>query len=189
LGYVVAVAAAALLADAVIETLATGSSIRTSALAAAALYVIITAATWRTRIGWRGRVSIALPIVLGLVAVTAWLPAGLIAGIRLFGQSTPRILAAVVALGLAAACSAILRVIAIVRGGLRRPRASSAHADVWRLTAIATSVAIVLAALPMPQAIRTRFPGAAGGAASAVGLTGSTQTLTPAERATALANG
>src|SRR5207249_6935715 len=108
LGYVVAVATAALLADAVIETLATGSSVRTSALAAAGLYVLITAATWRARIGWRGRVSIALPILLGLVAVTAWLPAGLIAGIRFFGQSTPRILAAVVALGLAAAGSAIL---------------------------------------------------------------------------------
>lgn len=223
----VALLGAALLADAAIETVRAGSAVRWWAVAAALLYIVATAATWRRSIGWRGRASVGLVTLLGLLAATAFLAGGLVDGVRFVGQPTTTVLAGAVAAGIAAACIAVSRepripwplrsmvvalaaygvvallagaigrtplvallagasvwqrlpsvlqgafvggflvlpagiVVAAVRAGLRRPSETSVHAEVWRLTAIATSFAIVLAAMP-------RFSRSSGALASTAG--------------------
>ncbi len=203
-----------LLLDAAIETLVAGSPVRWWVVGAALLYTAATASFWRLRVGWSGQLALAVFGVLGLVAATAWAPAGLIEGVRLLGQPTARVLAACAAAGVALAGFAIARsgrlplaarivaaalaaygavafavgalegatlpamfsghslwqrlpavlqgafvgafivlpiglVWAIATAGLRRPPETSWRADLWKIAALVTSFAIVLAGTPL----------------------------------------
>ena len=203
-----------LLLDAAIETLVAGSPVRWWVVGAALLYTAATASFWRLRVGWSGQLALAVFGVLGLVAATAWAPAGLIEGVRLLGQPTARVLAACAAAGVALAGFAIARsgrlplaarivaaalaaygavafavgalegatlpamfsghslwqrlpavlqgafvgafivlpiglVWAIATAGLRRPAETSWRADLWKIAALVTSFAIVLAGTPL----------------------------------------
>ncbi|MBK5298401.1 MAG: hypothetical protein JJE40_14705 [Vicinamibacteria bacterium] len=102
-GLIPAIAGGALLIDAAIETFRSGSPVRWWVVAAAACYLGATAAAWRRPIGWRGRLAAVLLVLLALVAGTAWLPGGLGRGLRMLGQPTPTIVAALVAIGVALA--------------------------------------------------------------------------------------
>jgi hypothetical protein len=248
---IVALMAAALLADAAVETVANGSPVRWWIAGAAVLYASVTAATWRRPIGWKPRLTIALAFVLAPLAATAWLNGGLTDGVRAFGQTTPRVLVTTVAAGIAVACAAVFRenripialrllfaalaaygilafatgaiggatlpallrgaslwqrlpivlqgafvgglvvlplalAVSLVGTGLRRPRGDSTHADVWRLAAIATSLAIVLAAIPHTASSRPDGPFAGLVVGSPSSVTGSKSS--PTELNAALAN-
>jgi hypothetical protein len=213
-GVAAAVVGLAIFLDAAVETFLAGSPVRWWVSGGAVFYVLATAATWRSTIGWRGRLAIAGIGLSALVAVTAWDPAGSSDGVRLAGQPTARVLASLAALGVVLAGLAVIRfviaplpiriamgavaaygavafvlgavsgtpfaamlaghslwqrlpaflqgaflggfivlplglVAAVVTAGLRRPAAASLRADVWKIAAIAASLGIVLAGLPL----------------------------------------
>ena len=213
----------AIFLDAAVETFRAGSPVRWWVCGAAVVYVIATAATWRSTIGWRGRFAIAGIGLSVLVAVTAWVPAGLSDGIRLAGQPTARVLASFAAAGVVVAGLAAIRlrilplpikvvlgviaayggaafllgaisgtpfaallggesmwrrlptflqgafvgglvvlpvgfVAAVVKAGLRRPAAASLRAEVWKIAAMAASLGIVLAGLPVRSTQTTAPP-------------------------------
>jgi len=99
----------AIFLDAAIETFLAGSLVRWWVVGAAALYILATAATCRSRIGWRGRVAIGSIGMMALVAVTAWGPAGLSDGIRIAGQPTTRVLAVLAGIGVTLAGLVLIR--------------------------------------------------------------------------------
>jgi len=93
----------ALLADAAIETFASGSSVRWWVAGIIAAYAAASAVIWRRvpqlwdRLGWRNRAAASLLVLVGLLAFTAWLPEGQAAGVKLAAQSTSTVFAAVTA--------------------------------------------------------------------------------------------
>lgn len=106
----VAALGGALLIDAAIETFLAGSSVRWWIVGAAVLYAAATVSLWRMRA--EGSVLLAVTVfgLLGLVAVTAWMPGGLTDGVRVLGQPTSRIMAALVAAGVTLAAMGLVRV-------------------------------------------------------------------------------
>jgi len=232
LGQTVALLGAVVLLDAAVETAWSGASVRWWVVGSAALYAVVTAATWFRPIDWRGRLTIALLVFLGVAGATAWLPAGSTDGLRVIGLPTTTVLAALIAAGVVVAGFAVARAsripilvriafgafaaygaaafvlgavsrlpiesllaghsiwerlptllqgafvgglvvlpvglaAAAVRAGLRRPQETSVQAVVWRLAAIATSLAIVLSGMPLIS--RSRPAVSAGNNTSAEG--------------------
>jgi hypothetical protein len=259
-GGVAAAIGLAVFLDAAVETFWAGSPVRWWVVGGAVLYLLATGATWRSTIGWRGRLAIAGVGLSVLVAVTAWGPGGLSDGVRLAGQSTPRVLAALAALGVVLAGLAAIHlgivplpirvavcglaaygaaafvlgavsgtpfaamlgghsvwlrlptflqgaflggfvvlplglVAAVVTAGLRRPAAASLRADVWKTAAIAASLAIVLASLPLRatsvgpnQAVAAPESAAPQTLAARLGIDPGAPRLSPAALDAALAN-
>jgi Transglutaminase-like superfamily len=105
----IAVIGAAVMIDLAVETFIGGSALRWWAVAAAAAYLGVTVVARRMNIGWNSQVTIVIVFALGLVAATAWRPAGLTDGIRLAGQPTSRLLAGLTAAALIVAIVTILR--------------------------------------------------------------------------------
>jgi hypothetical protein len=258
LGHIAAAAlGAALFIDAAVETFVAGSAVRWWTAGAAVLYLAATAATWRVRAGWRGRLAAGILGLLALVAATAWGPAGLTDGIHVFGQPTAVVLAVLAAAGVALAGVALVQadrlplaarigagVIAaygvgafvlgaidrtplaallagqslwqqlpfvlqgafvgafvvlpiglawtIVQAGLRRPPNTSRLASLWRIVALATSLAMVLAGLPLGSgdggAAAPSLPAQAETLAAAAGIDPNAPPPTPEAINTALAN-
>lgn len=247
-----AAAGLVLFLDAAVETFRAESGVRWWVAGAAALYAIATAATWRMRIAWQGRLASAVLGMLGLIAATAWWPDGLTEGIRVVGQPTPTVLAALAAAGVALAglalahlpnlhltirgaigalalygvCAFVMAAIesrslaalfageslwqrlpavlqgafiggvlvlplglisSLARTGLRRPPHMTMRAEVWKLVALTTSMAIVLAGLPL----RSRAAGGqppTGTLMSALGIDPRAPKPPPAALNAALAN-
>ena len=113
LSQIVAIGGAALLIDAAVETVLAGSPLRWWPAGAVLLYAAVTALTWRRASAATWRIGLALAGILGVVAVTAWQPAGLTDGVRLFGQPTVRVVDLVAAAGVALAAYALLTAVKI----------------------------------------------------------------------------
>jgi hypothetical protein len=103
-----------LLADAAVETFLSGATLRWWVAGVVALFLFLTAHdVWhgpRPSAEWRLRASAAFFVLLGLLALTAWLPDGLIDGIRILGQPTAVVLSGLSAVAVAAAGVELLRV-------------------------------------------------------------------------------
>src|SRR5437868_5399870 len=86
----IAIALYVFIADLVVETLWSGvAPVRWLVAGAAASFVLVTVSLWkRTTVAKAAASSF---FVLGLVAACAWLPGGLVAGIRAAGRSTSTI--------------------------------------------------------------------------------------------------
>ena len=92
----------ALLADAAIETFASGSSVRWWVAGIIVVYTAASVVLWRRprlwdRLGWRNRAAASFFLLLGLLAFTAWLPGGQVAGVELAAQPTSTVFTAVTA--------------------------------------------------------------------------------------------
>jgi transglutaminase-like putative cysteine protease len=110
-----AVFAYAVLLESAIETFVRGSSVRWWVVAIAALYTGIAVVCWR-RTSWPARAASSLLVLLGILAVTAWLPGGLENGVRLLGFSTSTLLSLAVATGVAVGAFVLVRGARIPRG-------------------------------------------------------------------------
>jgi len=102
----------ALLADAAVETFLSGAPVRWWVAGVVAAYLGLTAAVWRSsgdRFGWPVRATASFFVLLGLLAFTAWLPEGLIDGVRMLRQPTSTVLSAVSALAVVAAGLVLVR--------------------------------------------------------------------------------
>src|SRR5262245_9227506 len=97
---VLAAVAHAVLLESAIETFVRGSPVRWWVAAIAALYTGIAVVCWR-RTSWPARAASSSLVLIGMLALTAWLPGGLDNGVRLLGLSTSSLLSLAVATGVA----------------------------------------------------------------------------------------
>lgn len=82
------------LIDAAVETFLSGSTLKWIVGGAVAAYIGLSILLWR-RLGWAAKTITSFLVLLGLLAVTAWLPQGLVQGVTVARQPTPTVLAAV----------------------------------------------------------------------------------------------
>jgi hypothetical protein len=105
----------ALLADAAIETFASGSSVRWWVAGIIVVYAAASVVLWRRvprlwdRLGWRNRAAASFFLLLGLLAFTAWLPGGQVAGVKLAAQPTSTVFTAVTAVAVLLSTLVLLR--------------------------------------------------------------------------------
>jgi hypothetical protein len=105
----------ALLVDATVETFLSGSPVRWWTTVTIAGYAALTIAIWRAwpsawaRFDWGRRATASLFLVLGLLAVSAWLPGGLSDGVTLLRQPMSTVLSLVTAFAIALAAFNIIR--------------------------------------------------------------------------------
>ena len=134
----------ALLADAAVETFASGSSVRWWAAGIVAAYAAATVALWRRaprlwgRFGWRNRAAASFFVLLGLLAYTAWLPGGQAAGVTVAAQPTSTLFAAV------AAAAVVLSTLVLLRALKTTPlwvRAAVGALATYSLSALAIGIA------------------------------------------------
>lgn len=103
------------LVDAAIETVLGGSPVRWWVLLVVLAYLVASIAIWRLRpslwirLGWGRRAIVSFFILLGLLVLTAWLPGGIPDGLRLLGQPSSRLLAAITATAVALSGLTLLR--------------------------------------------------------------------------------
>ncbi len=83
-----------LLLDAAVETFLSGAPVRWFVAGAVAGYVALSVLLWR-RFSWSAKAAVSLLILLGLLALTTWLPEGISQGVVVLRQPTPNVLAAV----------------------------------------------------------------------------------------------
>src|SRR5688572_26841102 len=98
----------ALLIDMAVETFQSGAPVRWWVAGVASTYLLLTALLlWRPaareRFGWSRRATAALFVLIGLLALTAWLPGGLTNGVRMLRQPTSIVLSVVSALAVVGA--------------------------------------------------------------------------------------
>ena len=105
---VVAFALYAVLLDAAVETWWSGSPVRWWVVGAVAIYAAATTLLWR-RITWRSKATISAFVFLGVVAITAWLPGGLSAGMRIAGGETSTLLSLLTAAAVVLAAVVVWR--------------------------------------------------------------------------------
>jgi transglutaminase-like putative cysteine protease len=130
-----------LILESVIETLVRGSSVRWPVAGIGITYLAASAAS--SHRGWSHNRTIASFIVLSLMlAVTAWLPGGLVDGMRLLGLSTSTLLSLAAASGIAVSGITLMR-----DRCLPRQREDGPVRATQQAAALATSLAIILAAL------------------------------------------
>jgi hypothetical protein len=97
-----------LLIDAAVETVANGSPARWWVAGAILVYLVLSALA-RNRVSWATRAHASFVFVLGLLAVTSWLPDGGTQGIIALRQTTPTLLSAVTGLGVVLATVNVIR--------------------------------------------------------------------------------
>jgi transglutaminase-like putative cysteine protease len=121
----VAIGSLALLLDAAAETFVAGSPFRWWLTPSAVLFVALSLWVWKPgeaaakRWGWSGAAAWSLCGLLLLLAVTAWMPGGQIAGVRMLLQPAPRVLAGLTLIGVLLAAYVLLRVSAGLPGTAR----------------------------------------------------------------------
>lgn len=102
-----------LLIDAAVETFLGGAPVRWWVAGVVAVYLGLTAFVWRAsgdRFGWSMRATASFLALLGVLALTAWLPDGLTNGVAMLTQPTSVVLSAVSAIAVAVAGLLLLRV-------------------------------------------------------------------------------
>ena len=79
----------ALLVDAAVETFLSGAPVRWWVAGIVAAYLGLAAVVWRAsgdRFGWSRRATASLFVLLGVLALSAWMPDGLTHGVRMLKQ-------------------------------------------------------------------------------------------------------
>jgi hypothetical protein len=112
---VAAVLAYAALLESAVETFARGSPVRWWVIGIVAVYTGATALFWR-RTSWQARAAMSALALIGMLAVTAWLPGGLENGVRLLGLSTSTLLSLAAAAGVALGAFVLVRSAHLPRG-------------------------------------------------------------------------
>ena len=102
------------MADMAVETFWSASPVRWWLVGAFVLHAAVTALTWR-RVGWRTKATASAMVFGAVVGGTAWLPGGLIQGVRLAGQPTATLLSVLAAAGVMLAAIVLLRMPALPR--------------------------------------------------------------------------
>ena len=140
----------ALLADAAVETFASGSPVRWWVAGIIVVYAAASVVLWKRvpgiwdRFGWRDRAAASFFVLLGLLAFTAWRPGGLVAGVKLAAQSTSTIFAAV------AAAAVLLSTVVLLR--------ALKSAPLWARAALAVLAAYGFGAFVLGIARHTPYP-------------------------------
>jgi hypothetical protein len=104
-----------MLADASMETFLSGSAVRWWVAGSVLLYFGIVIALWRAlpsrwqSLEWPTRATFSFMLLLGLLALTAWLPGGLRDGMRLVGQPTSRVFSLLTIAAIVLAAISVLR--------------------------------------------------------------------------------
>jgi len=81
------------LIDAAVETFLSGSTAKWIVGGAVVAYVGVSVALWR-RLGWTAKAIVSFLMMLALIAVTVWLPYGLVEGVTVARQPTSTVLSA-----------------------------------------------------------------------------------------------
>lgn len=104
-----------LLIDAAVETFLSGAPVRWWVAGVTSTYLAVVLLFWRSsvrlrdRISWPARRNASFVTLVGLFALTAYLPGGLTEGVRILGQPTSTVLALISGLAVAGAGLAIIR--------------------------------------------------------------------------------
>lgn len=98
----------ALIVDAAVETVIGGSPAQWAVVGVVIGYLVLSAVLWR-RFSWGTKAAVSLLVLLGVLAVTAWLHDGLTHGVNLLHQSTSIVLGGVTFLTILLAGAIVMR--------------------------------------------------------------------------------